>query len=198
MEEEIARCRRQLLALSARAEDLEQEFHETDAVGRRRRGPAAADRPAGDGRRAGLDGGDGAAGPHPRRERAAADGPPGADAPGGRLGQRDRRAGEPGGRRRGGSRGAAATASPSWTGNWSAWRPTWTSCAAGARRAGPPRRRPGRPADRRPSRTLPDCSRSWPPARASWAACSSGTARPRNGPPCSKNWSAATRGSARA
>ena len=63
LEDEIARYRRQLLDLGTRADDLQQQLHDTTRAVRDSRGAAARDRPAGDRRRAGLDRGDGAAGP---------------------------------------------------------------------------------------------------------------------------------------
>ena len=80
LDEEIERHRRQVVSLSARADDLQQQWRETVRGGRNRRRVASQDRAAAGRGRAGLDGAHVAAGPDARRARAASCGPTRTDA----------------------------------------------------------------------------------------------------------------------
>ena len=111
LEEEIARHRRQIVAMSARTGDLEKELGGTAERAHSRRGTSSANRPAAGRSRTRADRSDGRAGSTPRRERAAPRRLHAADAIVGRLGQRNQRVGKPSGRRLGDDR---AMSTPGW------------------------------------------------------------------------------------
>ena len=164
LEQEIARYRRQLAAMSTRAGDVQQQLQDTDRfAASRRRTPPRHRQAIGRGRTR-PDRSHGRAGSSSRRERAMPDGLRAANAAGRGLGQPTERLGEPGGRSRWTPDSARQIELPNWIARSTGCSGNWKACGAAGH---------NRPSRHRSSRS------GWPPPRTNSTAPTAARRGPR-------------------